>query len=81
MSSMEETVPMKSAAYIGLHSVRTAAFGLKKICRNEKEYAHALFHFFRECDARKLQTIYCEQVSESGLGLALMDRIRKAAWQ
>lgn len=81
VSSMEETVPMKSAAYIGLHAVRTAAFGLKKICRNEKEYAHALFHFFRECDARKLQTIYCEQVSESGLGLALMDRIRKAAWQ
>ncbi|NUN69881.1 MAG: threonylcarbamoyl-AMP synthase [Bacteroidetes bacterium] len=81
VSGMEETVPMKSSAYIGLHASRGAAFGLKKICRTEKEYARALFHFFRECDRKGIQTIYCEQVSESGIGLALMDRIRKAAWQ
>lgn len=81
VSGVDETVPMKRSAYIGLQKVGRTFFGLKKICRSEKEYAHSLFHFFRECDARKIETIYCEQVSEDGIGLALMDRIRKAAMQ
>lgn len=81
VSGMEETVPMKSSAYIGLRSRAKSEFGMKKICRNEMEYARSLFHFFRECDSRRIQTIYCEQVSESGIGLALMDRIRKASIQ
>jgi L-threonylcarbamoyladenylate synthase len=54
---------------------------MKKICRNEAEYARSLFQFFRDCDAHDMETIYCEQVSEDGIGLALMDRIRKAAMQ
>jgi L-threonylcarbamoyladenylate synthase len=81
VSGMEETVPMKSSAYIGLRSRSKGIFGMKKICRNETEYARSLFHFFRECDSRGIQTIYCEQVSESGIGLALMDRIIKASNQ
>lgn len=81
VSGADETVPMKSSAYIGTRSVGRNNFGLKKICRNEEEYARSLFHFFRECDARRIVTIYCEQVSEDGIGLALMDRIRKAAIQ
>ncbi len=81
VSGVNETVPMKSSAYIGLKSVGRNNFGMKKICRNEDEYAHSLFHFFRECDAQQIETIYCEQVSEDGIGLALMDRIRKAAIQ
>jgi L-threonylcarbamoyladenylate synthase len=81
VSGVSETVPMKRSAYIGLRSIGTNGFGMKKICRNEKEYAHSLFHFFRECDAHDMETIYCEQVSEDGIGLALMDRIRKAAMQ
>ncbi len=81
VSGVSETVPMKSSAYIGTQSVQRNTFGMKKICRNQAEYARSLFHFFRECDAKKIQTIYCEQVSEDGIGLALMDRIRKAAVQ
>ncbi len=81
VSGVNETVPMKSSAYIGTRSVGRNHFGLKKICRSEAEYAHSLFHFFRECDVRQIETIYCEQVSEDGIGLALMDRIRKAANQ
>ncbi|MFA6456090.1 MAG: L-threonylcarbamoyladenylate synthase [Bacteroidota bacterium] len=81
VSGMEETVPMKTSAYIGLRSVGRSAFGLKKICRDEEEYARSLFHFFRECDQKKIETIYCEQLSEDGIGLAVMDRIRKAAIQ
>ncbi|MCK9407994.1 MAG: L-threonylcarbamoyladenylate synthase [Bacteriovoracaceae bacterium] len=81
VSGMSETIPMKTSAYIGLRSEGKADFGLKLICRHESEYAHSLFRFFRECDKKKIQTIYCEQVSESGIGLAIMDRIRKASVQ
>lgn len=81
VSGMSETVPMKSAAYIGLRSEGRPDFGLKLVCRNETEYARSLFRFFRECDEQGIETVYCEQVSESGIGLALMDRIRKASMQ
>jgi len=81
VSNMSETVPMKSSAYIGLHNNGKNNFGLKKICRTEKEYARSLFHFFRECDKKNIETIYCESVSEDGIGLAIMDRIRKASYQ
>jgi L-threonylcarbamoyladenylate synthase len=81
VSSMIETVPLKSSAYIGLHSNGKNNFGLKKICRTKEDYARSLFHFFRECDKKNIETIYCESVSEDGIGLAIMDRIRKASHQ
>lgn len=81
VSGVEETVPMKSSAYIGLQKIGKKKFGLSKVCRTQEQYARSLFHFFRECDRKGIQTIYCEQVSEDGIGLALMDRIRKAAEQ
>lgn len=81
VSGADETVPMKQSAYIGMSSTGRSNFGLKKKCRTKEEYARSLFRFFRECDARGIETIYCEQVSEEGIGLALMDRIRKASLQ
>ena len=81
VSGVEETVAMGSAAYIGIRKIGRSKFGITQICRNEEEYARSLFHFFRECDRRGIETIYCEQVSETGIGLALMDRIRKASIQ
>ena len=47
--------------------------------QNLEEYAQRLFQFFRDCDAAGITVIYCEAVSETGLGLALMDRLRRAA--
>ena len=81
VSGMKETIPIKSSAYIGLHGNGKNNFGMKKICRTEEEYARSLFHFFRECDKNDIETIYCESVSEDGIGLAIMDRIRKASVQ
>ena len=78
---MSETVPLQSSAYIGLKNIGKNRFGLKMICRTEDEYARSLFHFFRECDKKGIETIYCESVSEDGIGLAIMDRIRKASFQ
>ena len=74
------TVPLNSSAYIGLESPpNTAAFKRILICKDFEEYAHELFHFFRECDKEEVETIYCQTVSEEGLGLALMDRLRRAS--
>ena len=72
------TLAPADAAYIGLHSP-TTTFKRLQLCRSVEEYAHLLFWFFRACDEAGVQVIYCEAVSETGLGLALMDRIKRAA--
>lgn len=68
----------KSSAFIGLNEP-ALNFEIVKICRSVEEYAHEVFAFFRECDARKIGVIYCETVDESGIGAALMDRLKRAA--
>ena len=74
------TVPSNSSAYIGLEAPPNAtAFKRILICKDYEEYARELFHFFRECDSEEVETIYCQTVREEGLGLALMDRLRRAA--
>lgn len=70
----------ENAAYIGLQAPPTsAAFQRVKLCADVVDYAHELFDFFRECDAWGVKEIVCEAVEETGLGLALMDRLRRAA--
>jgi len=66
------------SAYIGLRPA-SRSFDLVRICTDSDEYASALYEFFRECDRRGIETIYCEPVTEEGIGVALMDRIRRAA--
>jgi len=72
----------ESAAFIGLHAPpATAVFQRIKLCADVAEYAHELFNFFRECDAVGVKEIVCQAVEETGLGLALMDRLKRAADQ
>jgi L-threonylcarbamoyladenylate synthase len=66
------------SAFIGL-TTPEANFRLIRICDSSEEYARSVFEFFRECDRRKIKTIYCEVVAEQGIGAALMDRLRRAA--
>lgn len=66
------------AAFIGLNAP-DAEFELVKICNSVEDYAHSVFEFFRECDRRGIDVIYCESVDEKGIGAALMDRLRRAA--
>ncbi len=66
------------SAFIGL-SEPVGKFDLIKICQSVEHYAHELFKFFRECDRRHIETIYCETVEEKKIGLALMDRLKRAA--
>lgn len=42
------------------------------------EAAATLFAKMRRLDSRQLAAIYCQPVPETGLGLAIMDRLRKA---
>lgn len=67
-----------SSAFIGL-SRPEIDFDLMKICNSVENYAHEVFAFFRECDAQKITTIYCEIIDEKGIGAALMDRLRRAS--
>jgi len=72
--------PVGESAYIGLDAPsRPDSFKKVLLCRDVMEYAHALFNFFRECDEEGIRTIFCQAVSEQGLGAALMDRLRRAA--
>ncbi len=68
----------KSSAFIGLELPKES-FNSVKICATNKEYAHEIFNFFRECDHQNIEFIFCQTVKESGIGLALMDRLRRAA--
>ena len=66
------------SAFIGLNDFGKD-FDLMKICRSVEEYAHEVFAFFRECDRQNISTIYCQKVEEKGIGLALTDRLKRAA--
>ncbi|HZS09014.1 MAG TPA: L-threonylcarbamoyladenylate synthase [Blastocatellia bacterium] len=75
-----EASPAANAAYIGIGAhPQAASFGRHRACDSVEDYARALFLFFRQCDAAGIGLIYCQAVTEAGLGLALMDRIRRAA--
>ncbi|MBU0635608.1 threonylcarbamoyl-AMP synthase [Candidatus Micrarchaeota archaeon] len=44
-----------------------------------KKMAKELFHSFRVCDQKGIQLILVESVSEKGIGLAIKNRLKKAA--
>jgi L-threonylcarbamoyladenylate synthase len=69
---------LQASAYIGLSSPKEP-FGMARQLADVEDYAHSLYEFFRECDRRGMKFIFCEPVSDDGLGAALMDRIRRAA--
>jgi L-threonylcarbamoyladenylate synthase len=66
------------SAYIGLGSSVTP-FDRQLICCDAEQYARAFYEFLRECDRRGIHTIYCQTVPETGIGTALMDRLRRSA--
>lgn len=68
------------AAYIGLTRRGLPPTMIRaRVCRSVEGYARALFQFFRACERAGVRVIYCQRVASSGLGRALMDRLRKAA--
>jgi len=47
--------------------------------KDPTEVAHKLFKEFRDCERRGIDVIIAEGISEKGVGLAVMNRLRKAA--
>lgn len=77
--SKETMLPSTEAdAFIGLGPL-VSPVGISRICDSVEDYAASLFEFFRECDRRGVNRIFCEPVAERGIGAALMDRIRRAS--
>jgi L-threonylcarbamoyladenylate synthase len=66
------------AAYIGL-AKSTTPFDHQLIADDLEAYARTLYEFLRDCDRRGIHTIYCQEVATTGIGMALMDRLRRAA--
>jgi L-threonylcarbamoyladenylate synthase len=71
-------VKRQKESYIGLTKKFAKGFEVAKVCRSIEEYAKNLFSFFRESDEKGIKTIYCEKVPEKGIGVAIMNRLRKA---
>ncbi len=77
-----EAIPAPDAAYIGLVAPPAGSgFKLLCLCQSLEDYARSLFLFFRHCDEAGVKVIYCQMVEEKGLGLALMDRLKRASQQ
>ncbi len=76
-----EAVPASDAhAFIGCTSHPfPEQLGLHLKCADLAVYAHELFRFFRRSDRAGIAHIYCQTVPRTGLGMALMDRLEKAA--
>jgi len=66
------------SAFIGLDEPDKKC-DLMKICSSVEDYAHSLFDFFRQCDRQGVKKIFCQTVEEKGIGLALMDRLKRAS--
>lgn len=71
-----------TSAYIAFNKKPQKKYKIVKILSpssNLKEAAHNLFTFFHELDSKKIKKIYVELLPETGLGIAINDRIRKAS--
>jgi L-threonylcarbamoyladenylate synthase len=78
VSSAQKATAGKKNAFIGLENP-PGEFGAVKIVSSKDDYARELFEFFRACDRVGVEKIFCEKTDETGIGLALMDRIRRAS--
>jgi L-threonylcarbamoyladenylate synthase len=80
VASDDELVGTHRCAYIGNDAPPpTARFARVRHVADVDEYARYLFAFFRACDADSIPTIFCQAVEQSGIGVAVNDRISRAA--
>ncbi len=83
LESTEFTAAIASnvvAHYIGVHSPSMPMrFASIRVCSDLSEYGAVLFDFFRKADSAAADVVCCESVEELGIGVALMDRMRRAS--
>ncbi|MBT8401978.1 MAG: threonylcarbamoyl-AMP synthase, partial [Rhodothermia bacterium] len=75
-----EMEPNVMASFIGLREpMHASSFALVRVCRSVEEYGYELYQFFRDSDALRVERIYCDRPSDSGLGRTIIDRIGRAS--
>ena len=78
--SPAQAMPNRSTAYLGLAPHPQAeSFGWHRTFSTVDEYGHAFYEALREVDRLKLRTVYCQRVPSQGTGVALTDRMERAA--
>lgn len=69
-----------TAMYLGVQPHPAAEQFAQHHCWSTiEQYAQNLFTAFYQADAAGIETIYCQRVPTTGLGLGLMDRLERAA--
>ncbi|PAP77839.1 L-threonylcarbamoyladenylate synthase [Rubrivirga marina] len=76
--SVDQAEPAPEAAWIGV-SEPPPGYAQVTACADAADYARRLFDAFRRADAAGLGRIDAEVVPEVGIGVALLDRLRRAA--
>jgi L-threonylcarbamoyladenylate synthase len=67
-------------AYCGLDSsIHQQDLGSSRRFESAEQYAHEFFEFLRDADRLGIQRIYCQTVTNTGIGIALNDRLQRAA--
>ncbi|GMQ82051.1 MAG: L-threonylcarbamoyladenylate synthase [Rhodothermia bacterium] len=80
VDQIDEVVNAERAGFIGLSAPHAPAeFLLVEQISSLEDYAYRLFEFYRECDRLGAESIFCERVAQEGVGVALMDRLERAA--
>ena len=54
-------------------------FEIRSLGRDAQEAAQRLFYLLRQADRENVERIYCETLPQEGLGLAVMNRLARAA--
>lgn len=75
-----QAAPSRDAAYLGIapHEM-PEAFGWHCVYESIEAYARSFYEALREVDRRGLSSVYCQRVAATGLGIALADRMERAA--
>ena len=79
ISNYKLRIVNENSGYIGIKKPLVNNFKYLKMCKDLNDYAKNLFSFFRKCDEMGIQRIYAQKVEEKGIGLAIMNRLKKAA--
>lgn len=80
VSDPSEAICTSQAAYLGLTPHKAPEqFGWHWAFDSIDQYARSFYEALREVDRRGLSTVYCQRVPSAGLGIALSDRLERAA--
>lgn len=66
-------------AYLGFNDINDASFSYKQVVHSVEEFAHKMYSFFRSAEYHNCSQIVVIAPNDSGLGVAINDRLEKAS--